>query len=374
MAVQTPLTERGFEKKTVLHVTSEDNWRGGENQIRLLIEGMSSKGWRSIVACPRGSALATWAAAHNVQHVAWRSSNDLDLLAAWNLRKILCKISPTIIATHSSRAHSMALLAKGKRNTASLFVYRRTNFPIRKTFANQWKFHNLKISGFIAISAAIARSLCNFGIEDQKIRTIKSAVDLQPFQQLARGDCRTAILKSLNIAGEPLLIGFAGRIEHSKGIDSLVTAFLKLRLSRPCHLLIAGEGPLQSTLQAQIDQAGGSHTVHFLGFLPSTAEFMKSLDVFCLPSLQEGLGTVVLEAIAASTFCCGSNVGGIPEMIVDGRTGLLFEPRSVESLMNVLQRACSDESLRASCITNAKEILQQHRIEKLVTETMRAYG
>ena len=93
---------------------------------------------------------------------------------------------------------------------------------------------------------------------------------------------------------------------------------------------------------------------------------MRSLDVFVLPSLAEGLGTVLLEAMGGGAFCCDSRVGGIPELVVDGKTGLLFDPGNKDSLKAALRRAIEEQPLRELGRKNTPEILAHHSVEAMV--------
>lgn len=357
----------------VAHVTTEKGWRGGENQIRLLIEGSTKAGWQTLLICPPDSAISKWAKANAIGCIDWHAANDIDLIAAWRLAQLLRKKSISLVATHSARAHTMGVLAKYFGAPSQLIVYRRTNFPLTRGIANRWKFHNAAIRCFVAISSAIAHSLQEFGIASKRVHTIKSSIDPERIQKLDRTSCRTEITQNLGIPSTSCLIGFAGRVETSKGADVLIHAFMQLKNAENCHLLMAGEGPLIEQLKAELKSQPLEQRVHFLGFLQDTAPFMKALDIFCLPSLEEGLGTVLLEAIAAEVFCVGSRVGGIPELIKHDKTGFLFSPGSSDELHLCLEKAASDLSFRANAVALSQDILKDHHVETMVDKTIQLF-
>ncbi|MDL1885046.1 glycosyltransferase family 4 protein, partial [Anaerolineae bacterium CFX8] len=110
------------------------------------------------------------------------------------------------------------------------------------------------------------------------------------------------------------------------------------------HLLIAGQGPLETELRALAAPLG--ERVHFLGWRDDTPRLMAALDVLLVPSLWEGFGLVILEAMAQQTPVIGSAVSAIPEIITDGETGLLAPPRSADKLADALRTLLADAPLR----------------------------
>jgi glycosyltransferase involved in cell wall biosynthesis len=157
----------------------------------------------------------------------------------------------------------------------------------------------------------------------------------------------------------PLVFGFLGRLEKQKGVELLLEAFSAASNQHNCSLLLAGEGDAayKSTLRRQYS----SPAIQFLGFVPPQTFFNK-IDILIVPSLwQEPLGRVIFEGYHHGIPVIGSTRGGIPEIIEDGKTGLLFDPSIPESLTDKLNYACNNpqriKAMKSVCLEMAKNFL-----------------
>ncbi len=112
------------------------------------------------------------------------------------------------------------------------------------------------------------------------------------------------------------------------------------------HFLIFGEGELRPALTRQIKHLGLEHRVSLVGFRPDILSLLKGLDLFVMSSITEGLGTSILDAMAASKAVVGTTAGGIPEAVEHGVTGLLVPPHNAGALAEAILRLLKDEPLR----------------------------
>ncbi len=153
-----------------------------------------------------------------------------------------------------------------------------------------------------------------------------------------------------------VLVGNIGRQVPKKGLDNLVYAFQEIVKEHPnSHLILGGDGPENKNLRKLVETLALPN-VHFLGLIPAKElpVVMASLDIFVLPSVRlasgdtEGLGVVLIEAMASKVPVIGSNVGGITDLIQSNKTGLLFEPGSSSSLVKAIDLLILDEKLRSS--------------------------
>ena len=142
------------------------------------------------------------------------------------------------------------------------------------------------------------------------------------------------------------MVGVAAVLEERKGHRVLLEAARRLK-EQGCQISyrLAGEGSLKESLEEMTLRLGLKEDVHFLGFVADMPGFLASVDVVVLPSLFEGLGVSVLEAMAAGKAVIASRVGGLPELVVDAATGLLVEPRDVAGLANAIAKLARDRTL-----------------------------
>jgi glycosyltransferase involved in cell wall biosynthesis len=152
-----------------------------------------------------------------------------------------------------------------------------------------------------------------------------------------------AVKRSLRLAASDRCLLFVGRIDANKGLDVLLTAFRRLAASRPeLHLVIAGEGPDRSALQAQ---AADLERVHFLGWVGDRGrvfELHSAADVVVCPSYSEAFCYAAAEAMATGRPVVASAVGGLRDLVVDGRTGLLVPPGDAQTLADALTKVLDD--------------------------------
>ncbi len=174
-------------------------------------------------------------------------------------------------------------------------------------------------------SKALADYAIRCGFPSQRIRVIPNGV---PVRRREPGP-----------AHRPLVIGTAALLERRKGIDVLLEA--SARLAIPHRLVIMGDGPLRAELEALANRLGAS--AEFAGFVPDLAGRLEELDVFVLPSRGENLPVAILEAMAVALPVVATRVGGVPEVVRDGESGLLVEPEDVEGLAAALARLAEGE-------------------------------
>ena len=354
----------------LLHIGNEMSWRGGENQVRLLVEGLKGKGVLSHIAYPRKSrGLSRFS--EIVPTLILPSASPWDPRNLLSLYSYCRHNGIQIVDAHSSGAHSMALGLKTLLTGLKLVVHRRVDNPIRRPS----KYLNPKVDAFVGISKAISQILSSAGIEKDRLHTVYSAVETKKYQYLNTEDCRELFSKDcLDMAGK-IWIGNASAFTEQKGYDCLLTAlFLLAKVNDQFHVFLAGDGPLLPWAQEQVKRLRLQDRVSFLGFIDEVPHLLRALDILAMPSNNEGLGTLLLDAAAADCALCSTAVGGIPEIVIHGQTGLLCESSDAPSLANNLQKLIESQRLRERLISNCREHLQKNfSLTSMVEENWRIY-
>ena len=198
---------------------------------------------------------------------------------------------------------------------------------------------SLGVTEFTAVSQQIKVWLENDVRVFKPVTQIYNGVDFVSGQN---GGGEGNIRQELNLPESALLIGTVGRLDPIKDQAGLIEVFSKLRESlADCHLLIVGDGPERKNLKQK--QVEG---VHLLGMRADVTDILKSLDVFVLPSLNEGISNTILEAMAAGLPVVATAVGGTPELIETEKNGLLVESRDYPALTAALLRYAKDKDMR----------------------------
>jgi glycosyltransferase involved in cell wall biosynthesis len=334
-----------------LHVNTERTWRGGERQTLLLAAGLRDRGHGVTIVCPPSAPLGVRARAAGLDVVEMRMRGELDLRAIRRLRRIYRDDAIDVVQLHTSHAHTLGALARLGRRLPRTVVARRVDYSIFRS--GTIGFTRLKyrtgVDRYIAISAAIRGVLVADGIPSERISIVHSGVvPLPP----ARRD-RAAVRAGLGIPAGARVVGNVAHLARHKGQIHLVRAFAQLAPRYPdLHLVIAGEGEERAALETEIGASALRGRAHLVGFQEDVAAWLAAFDIFAMPSEQEGLGTSILDALAAGLPVAGSRTGGIPEIIEDGVTGLLAPPGDAKALAGALG-ALLDDPARAARLADA---------------------
>lgn len=227
----------------------------------------------------------------------------------------------------------------------------------------------------VGVSAQVLGDPIRDGVPPERTKLIYNGVD---FARLDAGS-RIGLRSSLGIESSATVIGTAGSLVHRKGQDVLLHAIARCnKASVTCipapHLIVAGDGPEGDVLRRLADELGLSSRVHFIGHVRDMAAFYASIDVFALASRADAFGLVLAEAGFMRKPVVATRVGGIPEVVLDGETGLLVRPDDVEELAATLDRLMADPSLRAR-LGEAAHIRAETRfsVQRMIAEFSDTY-
>ncbi|MBE3519130.1 MAG: glycosyltransferase [Firmicutes bacterium] len=235
----------------------------------------------------------------------------------------------------------------------------------------------------IAVSHAVARALESSGVPPSMIVTIYNGVDPREYGPARCGNSAArapgpggALDGEVRGGGRDersrvLIVGTVARLHRDKGLDVLVDAagILARQLERAAgcsessnevRFVVAGEGPERPILTEKIRQSGLTGVFQLAGHVRDVPEFLRGLDLFVLPSRREALGLSILEAMASGLAVVATKVGGIPEVVVNGETGLLVEPDDPEELCQAITALLADPELRTAMGKRGRA-----RVEKL---------
>lgn len=232
-----------------------------------------------------------------------------------------------------------------------------------------------KQSKMIAVSNDVAQFLCkSVGISNDNVQTIYNGIETGVFR--SNQEVRDQTRRELKITGEQLVIGAIGNLYPIKGHTYLVQAAATISKEIPnAVVLIAGRGQLLEKLQIEASQLGVEERIKFLGYREDVPALLQAVDIFVLPSLSEGLPLSALEAMAAGKPVVATQVGGIPEVVINGETGFLVAAENdgalAEKLICLLKDPCLAQQLGASGIQRVEE---RFTLDRMVEKYEEIYG
>lgn len=360
----------GPERFRVLHVDSERPWRGGENQILLLVRRQRAAGDEPYLAAPRDSAIARRAEGEgfSVHPVPMRGTWDLPSVLA--LARLHRALRPHVVHWHAARAHALGVIAARIAPVPVRILSRRVDFPVRGSLGSRLLYAD-PADRIVAISEGVRAALLRSGVAAGTIRVVPSGIDASAFD--APVD-RTALRARLGIAPRTILVLNVAALAPHKSQTTLLRAAALLRERAPdLRLWIAGEGPLRAALEAEHAALGLGERVRFLGFREDVPDLLRAADLFCISSCLEGLGTSILDAMAAGLPVVATRVGGIPEAVTDGETGLLVPPGDPEGLAQAIGALAVDGGRRAAMGEQARARVREFSADRTAERTRAVY-
>jgi glycosyltransferase involved in cell wall biosynthesis len=354
-----------------LHIDTARSWRGGQNQVLVTVLGLRALGHRTmLVAHPSGELRQR--AAEGLDLVPLAPRAEMDLAAAWRLSRVIRQLRPEIIHAHDPHGVAMAALARSmstQPHKPRLVASRRVDFHLGRNALSRWKYR--QVDRFICASDAIRHMLESDGIVKSRTVTVHEGIDFEKVQAAPSAELHSELWLPHHA---PLVGNVAALVPH-KGQRYLVDAAAEVVRQVPdARFVIAGQGELQETLAHLIKHHHLDKHVILAGFRPDVLSVHKAFDVFVMSSVTEGLGTSLLDAMACGKPIVATTAGGIPEVVVNGETGLLAEPRDHRAMANAIVRLLKDAGLRRQMgAAGLVRVRQRFTSEIMVRNTLRVY-
>jgi glycosyltransferase involved in cell wall biosynthesis len=312
---------------------------------------LRDKGHEIIMGCQPQSDILERAKAAHLPVEPIRMRQDYDLPAAWKVAQTLKRRHVDLLHAQHSTAHALGLMAAVLAKVPAFAVTRRVVFPLRGNIFSRLKYKSSRINGYIAISDSVKNELVNGGINPSRIEVIPSIVHRQP---LPRSE-GVSLRQELKIpADSPMILNVANYADF-KGQDVLMAAAAEV-LKRVPKAVFVFAGRSTEDLTGLANQLQIASQVRLMGFRDDVPRFLAAADLFVMPSLQEAAGTALREAMLATLPVIGTRVGGIPESITEGQTGLLVSPGDASALAKAILQLLENP-------TQAKELARRGQEE-----------
>lgn len=355
------------DRLTVLHIDTERGWRGGERQVLWLARALMRSGHRSIVACRSGEPLAARAAEAGLTVVDMNPIAELDPLAAIRLRRVIAKERPDVVHAHTGHAVALAALAT-MATGARMVITRRVDFRLRPNAGTRWKYG--RADAIIAISEAVAGALTASGIERSRIEIVPSGIDLERNIAPSPPD----VLRSLGVpTGAPLVVMVGALVGHKDPV-TFVRAIAAARARVPAlKALLVGEGPLRADVEAAVTELKLHDVLRVAGHRTDADNLLAAADVFVLSSKEEGLGTVLLDALSLGKPVAACAAGGIPEIIQPDTSGLLVRPGAANELGDAIVSILTNPELRVRLVAGGRARVREFSVDRTAERTAAVY-
>jgi len=368
----------------VFHLIKAAGIAGAERHLLDLLPGLRANGIDAqfLLLTPPGEAaqpLIEAARARDIPTQTLSLPRSASPSALMELSNLLRDSKPDIVHTHLIHADLYGTIATrlaGIRRVIHSVHNDNPHFdrlPLRVMFRALWALTERGV----CISQAVQRYVLKVeGAPADKLHQIYYGLPL-PVPRYDRQTIRAGLAAQiLDLPIDGVWVGIFSRLIEQKGIPYGLAAFAQVASEYPtAHLLIAGDGVLRADLEAQAQNLGLGGRVHFLGWRTDAPQLMAGLDLFLMPSLWEGFGMTLLEAMAQAVPILGSTAGAIPEVVRDGDTGLTVPPADATAIAIALRRLLADASLRQRMgLAGLARLTSHFSAEKMIQAHVRLYG
>ena len=339
------------EAKRILYVITKASWGGAQRYVYDLALASKSAGYEVSVAYGEPGQLAERLATADIRTIRVASlvrdiKSGSDSRAFAELRRVIREARPDVIHLNSSKAAGLGALAARLEGVPRI-IYT----------AHGWAFNEarpfyqrllLRMAAeatiylaheTICVSAAIKRDISPIAFAGHKLAVIRNGIECAAPGML-RAEARHALLPGHESAR---WVGMVSELHPTKRVDDAIDAFVAVAAKHPeAILVVVGEGERRQNLERMIAERGLAERVFLLGFVADAAQYLQAFDVFLHTALSEALGYVILEAGCARLPVVATNVGGIPEILENGVSGILVPARSPVAIAAALDTMLRD--------------------------------
>jgi len=356
----------------ILFITSPLTWRGGEQQLAYLLERLTQKNISFGVICPQRSAFYALCIekGYHVHPFGYRGFFNLAIgLFVYKLWK---KYRYSLLHANDSHAHMAAVWSSVLGCKAPVVLHRRVDFPVKNTFFSRKKYNWPTIAAIICISEEVKRVLEPAVHNKNIMHVIHSGIDLGRFEKTIAQSAD--LRKAYNIPVRKKMVGMVAALAPHKDHKTFVeTAELVFRKRDDVVFIAIGEGNTRNDIESLINQKKLTGKVIIAGFMQNIPEILPQLDCFLLTSQTEGMGTSLLDAFAAGLPVVATNAGGIPEIVIHKKTGLLAPVKDAQVLAKNVSLILDDQNLRQYLTDQAKKHLQRFTHKEMGIKTIQIY-
>lgn len=340
-----------------LHLETGRHVYGGAVQVLHLVEGLRAAGDEAILVAPRDSEVLSAGESRGLTCVPVQFGGEGDLRFVRRFRAMIDEHDPHLVHLHSRRgADTLGLLAAWRSGVPTV-LSRRVDNPESPLLA---RLKYGRCDRVVAISDGIRRVLLAEGVPADRVVTVRSAIDAEAIS----AECAdpAALRSEFDFPDDALVIVMAAQFIHRKGHDVLLDALPDVIEAEPrTRVLLFGQGPLLDALSVRVREAALAEYVRTPGFRDGVEQLLPCCDLMVHPARAEGLGIALLEAASAGLPIVSTHVGGIPEAVVDGRTGVLVDADDADALRAALLKLLGDPDLRARMGAEARAWVRAER-------------
>lgn len=361
----------------IIHTEASPGWGGQEIRIMEEMRWFRQHGHHLMLVAPPHSTLVERAKEEGFEISCLLFTKNRILREVFQFSAIIRRFKPDVVATHSSVDSWVGLVASRFHGITRRVRYRHVSTPVKGHFLNRWQYRTLCNLVFTTGECIRKPLIETFSLPSEKVVSAPTAIR-PPTNMLQRQDARRALQSELKLGNDARFVGQVSVLRSWKGHFFLKEAFALLAENFPdLHLVFVGGGPQEPIWVETLAEDPLRDRIHLVGHKADPWPYFRALDLAVLASVgDEGIPQSLLQAMYAGIPVVGTNVGGIPEIVLDDVTGLIAKPSDPMSLADALKRLLDDLALQEKLSHKAYDLVSENfkwdalgqKIERLFSE------
>ncbi|MCM8826813.1 MAG: glycosyltransferase [Candidatus Omnitrophica bacterium] len=363
-----------YRRINILYIIWSLGLGGAESVVINLVKGLDKGRFNPFVCCLNDKGIfAEELEREEIKVIALNKKPGLDFSIIPKMIRLINTHNIDIVHTHLWGANCWgrvaAVLGRVKIIIAtehSVDVWKPKHYFLIDRFLSRFT-HKI-----VVVSEAVKDFYKSKGIAEEKLEVIYNGINEENFR--ISGEIREKIRKELGVNDNTKVLGIIGRLVEPKGHKFLFNAMGMLDGKYNLKVVVVGEGVEKETLKEMVRSLGLEDKVIFTGFRNDVNNILQSIDILVIPSLREGLPLVMLEAMASGVPVISSKVGGIPEVIINGKNGILIEPANVRELAEAISVLVSNNELYQYLSHQAKQSIKaKFTLDRMIKDIEELY-
>lgn len=348
-------------KLVIVHTESHRAWGGQEFRVFTECRWMQALGHEVHLVAGKNAQITGRAKDNGIPCHTMGFTNPAIFADYFRLKSLFNRIRPHVVNTHGNLDGKVAGLAARKCGVPLVIRSRHNSHPVHPSWYNRKLYRDVSHLVFTTAGCISRQVTEDLQVPANRVFTVASGI-LPPSPLPDPLKSQKAIAAELGLPEEARFIGCVARLEEGKGQDDLIEAFAVIQKDFPFHhLLFLGEGRDREKLILLAKNKGLSENVHFMGFREDPWPFFAAFDTCVLASTtNEGIPQVLLQAMNAGTPVIGADSGGIPDIVISGKTGILIPPHSPQALAEALKKTLTPSPHTEEQTRNAFLMVSEH--------------
>jgi glycosyltransferase involved in cell wall biosynthesis len=380
--------EANPSSRKILYIITKSNFGGAQRYVFELATSMKDLGHQVAVACGGDGELVKKLIQANiptykVEGLERDISFFKELKAIFSLRTIIQNYHPDIVHINSSKAGVLGSLTARLLKVPKV-IFTAHGWPFLEPRKKSWQIMAWLGSYLTGIFSHQIILVSEHDLKNTHMPLVKSKCSVihtavSEFPLLPRDEARMALLpeETINSHLHNVWLISTGELNKNKNYEAAINAVAEFNSTHSTKIfyVVIAQGDLLNTLKEQVELKGLKDYVYFKGYVENVRQYLLAFDMFLMPSLKEGLPYGLLEAGLAKLPCIASKVGGIPEVITDGESGLLINPQNHMSVVEALDYLLTNPDKRSIFSDNlAEDIKEKFNQKMMVEKTQEVYA